>query len=635
MDWRFITRRSAVLAAVVGAGAALAAPAGALAATGSPVYASGSSFQANAHSVWTGAGKWSARTSLSAQPAFQYNGTSSGSGLSVFGNDDGTLKPAVDTRAPSGVLDGFVGSDDAPTPGQLNNARIAGGASELTVPVAQAPVAVLLSLPVNVTVTGRVNLQNALLEQAVAGRLPAAGIYRANSWGALLTLNNTPFTELVTPGTDANVLISVEVRLGGSGTSFAFKNYLNQIATDPTNPRTPDDSGVWANFLTGDQAWPASTPLVPSANNGGGALVKATAGTPGTIGYANLADAVTVGNGGFTNTATATTFGSSASHQILYAQLQNNGSATGPSATFAEGSGDTANLLTARGNCTTVSGRVAGWGNAPSDIRGSWTRVLASDTNIAADAGAGFYPACAVTYDIAWDNYNTTQLAGGYTNAAAGVTPSGVFSSVKDYLGYVASGAGQADIEAGGYNRLPAEIASKAQAAVAAIAFRTQDNGGGNGDPGTKSPPVTTPVVTPPVTTPVVTPPVVAHDSSAPNLKPKLTVSASAITVALSCPTTKASCTGAVALKATIRVKKGKKTVKKTISIGAGRVTIAGGRTKKLTVKLNSAGKAALKSSKKLSVKVTVSATDTYGGKKTTTLAATLKQPKATSKSKR
>lgn len=632
MDWRFITRRSAVLAAIAGAGAALAAPAGALAAGGSPVYASGSSFQNSAHGVWKG--KYAANTKLDAAPAITYTSSSSGKGLSVFGNDDGSLKAAADTGAPSGVLDGFIGTDDPPTAGQLNLAKLASGASELTIPVAQAPVAVLLSLPVGVTIDdGEVDLLNVYLERAVAGTLPAAGGYDANTWGALLTANGTSFSE--DNSDDANVPITVQVRVGGSGTSFAFKNYLNQIATDSTNPVTTD-AGVWTNFLTGDQAWPATARVSDggASNSGGGALVKSTASNPGSLGYANLADAVSSGNGGFTSTATASTFGSSASHQIVYALLQNNGSATS-GATFAEASGDTGNLINAQGNCTTSAGTVKGWTKAPSDPRASWIGVLASDTNIAADAGPAFYPACAVTYEAAWDNYNAAGLAPGYTNVAAGITPQGTFQSVRDYLGYITSAQGQADVEAKGYNRLPDAIETKARAAVAAIAFKTApsnggddgnnngnnngNNGGNNGGKddggGDKTP---------------------AHDTSATNLRPKLTASASALTIALSCPSTKASCTAKVQAKATIKVKQGRKTIKKTIVVASGKTTLAGGKSKKLTLKLSSAAKKALASQKKLTVTVTVTASDTYGGKKTTKLSATVKQPvKKKAKAKR
>jgi len=632
MDWRFITRRSAVLAAVVGAGAALAVPAGAMAATGSNVFAAGSSFQVNAHRVWNTQTNWGAHTSISPFPTLSYNpGSSSGKGLSIFGNDDGTLKPSVDNLAPSGVLDGFVGSDDAPTPGQLIAAHSAGGANEITVPIAQAPVAFIVSLPRGVTISGRLDLLNSVLEQAVAGTLPSAGGYPANTWGAFLTANNTAFSE-TDPGSSADFPITLEVRAGGSGTSFAFKNYMNQIAIDRTNPNTADAT-VWTSpqsYLTSDENWPATAHITDNRgrNASGGPLAQSVASTPGTIGYINLSDAASTSNGGFTNTATASRLGTDG-QQILYATEQNNGSAT-TGATFAEGSTDPSHANTAAGNCTTDMGSVPGWANAPTDPRASWNRVLASDTNIARDAGSSFYPDCAVTYDVAWDNYASSNLTAGYTNAGLGITPAGTFTTVKDYLGYITSAAGQTAVKSTGFNSLPDAVAAKAQANVAAIAFTPSDNGGGGGDDG--STPPTGGGSTPPTGGGSTPPPPARRDTSATNLRPKLTVSASAITVALSCPKTKASCTGKVTLTAKTKVKKGKKTVTRTITIGTGHVTLKGGQSKKLVVKLNSAGRKALKSSKKLAVTVKVSASDTFGGKKTTTLHATVKQPAAKKK---
>jgi hypothetical protein len=132
----------------------------------------------------------------------------------------------------------------------------------------------------------------------------------------------------------------------------------------------------------------------------------------------------------------------------------------------------------------------------------------------------------------------------------------------------------------------------------------------------------------PTVTTPAPPPPV-AHDASATNLRPKLTATATGLTVALSCPTTKASCSATVTVKATVATKKGHKTVKTTITVGSGKATLLGGKWGKVTIKLSKAAKTALAKLKKLPIKATISATDTYGGKKTTTLSATLKQAAA------
>ncbi len=643
MDWRFITRRTAMLAAAVGASAALAAPAGALAATASPVFGTGSSFQANAQNmIWLAAGRgYALHAGITPVPRITYTSASSGVGLSEFGDDGLGLQPARDTAAgPLGLLDGFIGTDDPPSIPQLRLSAQAAGANEVTIPITQAPVAVLLSLPANCTVTegSTISIPNVYLQQAVYGNgtLVSSGGFPADSWGSLLTDAGATITNPA----GCTATSTLQVRVGGSGTSYAFKNYMAQI-----------NSGNWpSNYLVDDESWPTGTSVTDSVrafnssdagNNGGGALAKHVAAIPGSIGYANLADADSTGNGGFTSRATTTTTSTgisgvpvSPAHQILYAQVQNNGlGLTGE--TYSDPSSAPATPTTTAGNCTTTTGTVAGWTRAPTDPKASWLGVLASDPNIAADSTvASAYPACAVTYDVVWDNYNAAPLAALYNNAAQGTTAEGTATTVKDYFAYVTSAQGQADVQNGGYNRLPDTIVGKAVAATAQIGFISGgDGGGGGGGGGTiVTPP---PTQNPPVTNPPATnPPVVKHDTSATNLKPKLTVSSKAITVALTCPSTKASCTGVVTLRTTVKVKKGKKTVRKTIVIGTGKVTLAAGKTKKLVVKFNKTGVKTLKSTKKLSVKVSVVASDTYGGKKTTTLTATVKQPVVKKKKK-
>src|SRR5262249_20077273 len=124
----------------------------------------------------------------------------------------------------AGLLDGFVGTDSPPTTTQLTNAQTAsGGPAEVTVPLLQAPVAILLSLPSALTLgtpnptdgtaptPGTINLTNPELQQLFDGsatsgtpldNVPAASqaatgtvtsptfnpaiSYAAGTWGALL-----------------------------------------------------------------------------------------------------------------------------------------------------------------------------------------------------------------------------------------------------------------------------------------------------------------------------------------------------------------------------------------------------------------------------------------------------------------
>jgi hypothetical protein len=118
-----------------------------------------------------------------------YNHTSAGQALDEFGNNTGELnahedklafKSTTGTKDAAGqVLDWYVGTNDPPTTAQLENAQKAAGASaltEMTIPVAQAPVAVLLSLPTGCKVqTGsQVDLNNTTIGQLWEGRTPKA-----------------------------------------------------------------------------------------------------------------------------------------------------------------------------------------------------------------------------------------------------------------------------------------------------------------------------------------------------------------------------------------------------------------------------------------------------------------------------
>src|ERR1700733_11652314 len=160
-------RLAALVASVVAtvAIAALGSAGSAMATTcASPGYASGANAQSTAQtSVWLPLTGWGAHTACSSFPSITFTGTSAGQGLDEFGNDlNAALAPKEDEVAfKSGgfkdkageVLDWYVATDDPPEQGELTEAEIASSGSsskatleEVTIPVAQAPVAVILSL---------------------------------------------------------------------------------------------------------------------------------------------------------------------------------------------------------------------------------------------------------------------------------------------------------------------------------------------------------------------------------------------------------------------------------------------------------------------------------------------------------
>ena len=495
-------RRLAALAACVGGSATLAALAGAGTAAASvtcaPVgYASGSSLQSSASSnVWLTSTGWGSHSSCSEAPTSKtitYTKSSSGAGLEEFGDTGepaGEFHPEADPTAfaskePGLIkdvagqnLDYYVGTDDPPSQGELSEAQAATGAAHLaqiTVPVAQSPVAALLSLPAGCLIPSgsSVDLPNKVIGQlwegtnAPSGKDPggiqAQGGYAIGTWGAFLTqlgYTKTATNPPTEPGTffdgggatGCGAAIKPQVRQVASGTSYVFKNYLSQVA-----------ASVWDQFANDYTDWPTNAVILSDplskgpgeqTNETGSKLAGNTAANPGSVGYANPADSTA--NGGFTNVATASTYGtgggSSASHQILWAEIQNNG--TGSVGTYT----DPVVSGTQIANCETTKLLPSDKG-FPYSYTDSWLGVVATDPNISADAGPTDYPICGLTYDLVWHHYSNINLYGKTESAQI------VANTVKDLFEYII-GAGQTEIEGDYYARFPTGFAAHVKLAV-------------------------------------------------------------------------------------------------------------------------------------------------------------------------
>ena len=505
MNRHHTRRRLATLAACVGTTAALAALGSAGTALASvtcraPGYASGSSFQKTALlSVYLTSAGWGAHSNCATAPTsstITYTPTSSGAGLEEFGNSVGHFLPEKDptafgsatgTKDTGGqVLDWFVGTDDAPTPRELGEAALAAGTlhsqkAEITIPIAQGPVAVMLSLPAGCKLAAgsAVDLNNATLPQLWEGTAAASGEdpggiqpqggYAINTWGAFFAqlgyskiTSGTPTSgQFLDEGgpTGCGQEITPQVRSTSSGTSFAFKSYLSQV-----------NSAVWTGFTGDAPTWPhsgvvesdrktAGTETEVLFNETGGNLVKNTAANPGSVGYAATSDAASAGNGGFTNAAAPSTFSTGAegthstSHQILWAEVQNNGTET-------EGETYEDPLLPASsiGNCETTKVLPAEEG-FPYSYTDSWYGLLASDPNISAEASPSDYPICALTYDLVFHHYSNKHLFG------ATETAHEVANTVHDLFEYII-GQGQVEIQAHDFTRYPTGFQSHVNLAV-------------------------------------------------------------------------------------------------------------------------------------------------------------------------
>jgi hypothetical protein len=498
---------------------------------------------ANWHSV-TGDQTWSngggtgpkGTFTLTGSPTATYTSTSSGSGLGEFGNTTGVVNLTDDATANAlsqPELDGFIGSDDPPTTTNLTNAATAsGGVDEVTVPVFQAPVALALSLPNGITVGtgGKVNLSNVLVREIYDDTIPSATngatTYPAKSWGALLTeagltlVNSSPtatqFTDAGTVGgtctasmvgtAGGNQCIELEVRNGGSGTTYSIQGFLS-ISGDNNYSAFSDNEALWPNAITSDGC-PSSGGTGSCAsdafatgynagnstgNTGSSQLVKNVLADPGTVGYVNLADAaVDVAGDMFTNQVQTTTYpgggSASASHQYLFAGVQDNFAGNPDArATYAEpgsvsvvpagGSSVIAvnpnvyvgNNINETGSYSFAQSNVGAWKVTPSAHGQSLGSSVPSDPDTSGHGGGATYPIIAATYDAAWQNYSGGNLANtGFYNSATNATAIG--NSVISYLAYLTK-QGQAELAAGrtGYAPLPDAIDNLAIAAWESI----------------------------------------------------------------------------------------------------------------------------------------------------------------------
>jgi ABC-type phosphate transport system substrate-binding protein len=363
-------------------------------------------------------------------------GTGSGAGLTEFGLQAGAngTNAVTPTSSQNGsFLDGFIGTDDPPTPAQMSAASTAAGSDPEPVPVLQAPIAIALHLPAGCTITTSPIVTNTDLAKALANT-SSENI----SWNALLTdAGARP------KGCSTTVSPTVQVRFDGSGTTFATRQYLSQY--DPTFAGTVSDSSA---------GWPGTVQTTYTDSNGvsqndqgSGGEAKAVVNTAGSIGYVNTADAVSNGINHWA--AGASTF---------YVRVQNNGTSNTGAITGVNPVGSTN-----AGNCPTVySGALPGTGTMP-----DWTGVHVGNPD---QTQVSRYPLCTLTFDVAWHTYKAAPiLKADYTAKFSGETAAGVENSAKDYLRWEVgnkAGQGQQSLPTTFYNALPPTIQKEALASA-------------------------------------------------------------------------------------------------------------------------------------------------------------------------
>jgi hypothetical protein len=401
-----------------------------------PIVGSGSSLQKVAQQeVWiTGftkasGGWWEGLCETDPSP-ITYNATSSGTGKGEWGYETATL-------GSDSPFDAFIGTDLAPSAAQIEHMGLAGGQptpaeGTVTVPVAQSAVSVVVSLPLGckpkeTTEPAEINSEQLQLEWEKGSSSFASYVK-----GVTGTCTATP--ELI-------------ARSSKSGTTAGFKRYFATLTLNAAW------LGVTSTPLKSEEvAWPMEVELSGHLNTTccekGSTLASLVFSMPGTSGYADLADAR---NEGFAEKEKWVEHTNAAGEKYwsAIAKIDTSSPLDKYEAPEEAGGGS---------NCSNVKYKEQGVHLvAPGE---DWSEV--KPENVTEN---GAYPICTLTFDLAWNSYETTALNSKYGSSLVsehyGLT-------VLDYLKtVVASTQGQSSVlTAKHYGALPAGIRERAEAGV-------------------------------------------------------------------------------------------------------------------------------------------------------------------------
>lgn len=572
---------------------------------GADVIGRGASFAATAQSAWKLSFQNTFCAGAGVFPNVTYEPLGSGAGLEAMGvrrglNVDGARSRNQPPR--------FGASDDPPTPTQIaqinQGTDAAGDEGQIhVVPAAVGAVAPLVNFPDGCDVTD-LDAANRTSDQDNDADTVSDDVVRVKftkakweaAWGGASDSDTWSelFPELADPACDAP--ITRVVRFDASGTTFAFKDYLDTIDAAQGWTTTYESGDATA----GNRAWPnatfgaradcagASGPgsaddavdhLTSGCSNGAGALVNKLIATDGSIGYADVATA--------RNASPSLAITPEANDNDTYwTQVQNGSNA------FTEPTADPNGFRTdgTKGaNCAATQ-----FAGTPSSTLGDWSQT----SGVNAAAGYGI---CTLTYGLVFDDN-----ADAYGNTAEEEAKA---RTVKDYWTSILSDTGQGVLFSNDYAPLPAGLLAISRTGVSAVDWNKTGGGGnpgggnpGGGNPGGGNPGGGNP---PPPSKP-------SNVFSVPSTA--LSSKAGSATFSIRLPGA-----GRLDLKATAG--KGKQ----KITVGSLRKTVSKAGTVKLTLKPGSAAKKRLKKSGKLSVKVTLTYTPQGGEPRSSTRTLTLK----------
>jgi ABC-type phosphate transport system substrate-binding protein len=382
------------------------------------------------------------------------------------------------------------------------------------------------------------------------------------------------------------------VRFDDSGTSYAFKDYLNTI----------DGGQGWlTTYVTGSnktREWPgavfgkrtdcpgepngpgseadATDQLTSGCSNGNGSLVAKLVATDGSVGYSDVSTARS-------NSPSLAITPEANDNDTYWTQVENG------SNTFTEPTSSPNGFRTdgpKGANCQTTE-----FTGLPASTLGDWSKATGVTSNVG-------YGICTLTYGLVFDDSSDVWGSSPAEEAKA--------RTVKDYWENIVSTPAQAALFPNDYAPLPAPILAISKAGVASVDWQ-KGEGGGGGEEEKPQPKAENP--------PVVTPPVVLPPSNAFSVTKKAISSKTGkATISLKLP-------GAGKVVLVGKAKNGKK----TIQVGKVTLNAVKAGTFNLTLSPSSAAKQVLKQKGSLKVNLTITFTPTGGSAKSSNSAVTLK----------
>lgn len=439
---------AAVAGAFVAPGVASASEKG-VHCSGANIAGQGSSLQKIAQEIWDPAFNTDAESKFSCtgekKPTVgPYNPSGSGSGLKSWGvRKEGVAEHLY------GPTNAYVGTDEAPNEAQKgeieeneNPLGVEPKALE-SIPVLQAAVAVIVHLPTGCTEgtstsnKGRLVLNNSTLEEIWRGL--------KTKWSEI---SDNGDTIKCATKEEAESNITKVVRLDGSGTTHIFKKYLGLInkttAFEVTNSKGESTgSHTWDEISSGSEntSWPTADAVVRPAGKGGGEEVAKVAAEPGSIGYANMADARA-------NSAFVPPVGG-AKKPIFWVPIQDKATPA-----YADPANNKEVATKGESNCALEEYTDGSTAFPPANTRETWSAITTKTEE-------PHYTLCGLTFDLAFSSYKAFPG----TTKEESTTANDFLQFVMDVKG------GQKIIKNHDFAAVPSTVLKESQKGAAEIGF--------------------------------------------------------------------------------------------------------------------------------------------------------------------